>query len=260
MAKDVAAALLVYSSNPSQVGVKAGEKILKFYNLNATTKGRYKSLYTKEPETIEWLDQIQPGEVLWDIGANVGLYTVYAAALRQAKVLAFEPMAANYFVLNMNIELNALDSHARAYCLAFANHTCADVLNVRSSEPGQAQCSFEEAINDSGERFTPRFLQGMIGYSIDDYIDRFQPDFPNHIKIDVDGIEERVVAGARKTLRDPRLKTLSVELNSTRPDSVVYVRDALEAAGFVLTRDKRTSTLYPDSPVINYQFSRAASV
>lgn len=251
-----AAALLIYSPKPAMVGVKTGGQLLKFYNLGKHTEWRYKSLYTKEPETIDWLNQIQPGEVLWDIGANVGLYTIYAAAIRQARVLAFEPLASNYFVLNKNIELNGLDSRAHAFCLAFANHTCADVLNVKSSEPGMAQCGFEEAINDAGKKFTPTFLQGMIGYSIDDFIERFNPDFPNHIKIDVDGIEERIVAGAEKTLRDPRLKTLSIELNSERKGSVELVRQAMEAANFILTRNDRTSPLYPNSTVINFQFAR----
>lgn len=259
MAKGIAAALMVYAPQESLIGIKAGENqehLLKFYRLNSKTEWRYKSLFTKEPETIEWLNGIQPGEVLWDIGANVGLYTVYAAALRQAKVWAFEPLASNYHVLNMNIELNALDDRARAFCLAFADHAGCDVLNVQSSKAGEAQCSFEVPINDSGKLYTPKFLQGMIGYAVDDFIERFNPDFPNHMKIDVDGIEEKIVAGAGKTLRDPRLKTLSIELNSERGESVEFVRQAVEAAGFVLSRNDRTSPLYPNSSVINFQFSR----
>lgn len=259
MAKGIAAALMIYAPPESLLGVKAGddkERLLKFYRLNSKTEWRYKSLYTKEPETIDWLNQIQPGEVLWDIGANVGLYTVYAAAMREARVWAFEPLASNYHVLNMNIELNGLDDRARAFCLAFADHAGCDVLNVQSSMAGAAQCSFEEAINDSGEHYTPSFLQGMIGYAVDDFIERFNPEFPNHMKIDVDGIEEKIIVGAAKTLRDPRLKTLSVELNKNRGDSVAFVKQSVEAAGFILARNDRTSPLYPNSSVINFQFAR----
>ncbi len=262
MTKEIAAALIVYAPQESLVGIKAGgnrEHLLKFYRLNKKTEWRYKSLFTKEPETIDWLNQIQPGEVLWDIGANVGLYTVYAAVLRGARVWAFEPLASNYHVLNMNIELNGMAETARAFCLAFADHTGCDVLNVQSSKAGEAQCSFEEPINDSGEHFTPKFLQGMIGYSIDEFIERFNPEFPHHMKIDVDGIEEKIVAGATKTLRDPRLKTLSIELNSNRAEAVDFVRQAVEEAGFVLTRNDRTSPLYPNSAILNFQFARAAA-
>lgn len=256
MSKGIAAALLVYAPTGTTVDVDAGGQMLRFYNLNQTTKYRYRLLYRKEPETIDWLNQIQPGEVLWDVGANVGIYTVYAAARCGARVLAFEPLASNYFVLNMNIELNNLASRASGFCIAFAEYSGCDVLNVRSSEAGEAQCSFKEAINDAGEQFTPSFQQGMIGYSIDDFVERFNPEFPNHMKVDVDGIEERIIAGAGKTLRDARLKTLSIELNETRTNVVEYVKLAVEQAGFVLMRRDRASLLYVGSPVRNFQFSR----
>lgn len=259
MTKYVAAALLVYSPPESVLDVDAEGRLLRFYNLNKTTEWRYRSLYEKEPETIDWLNQIQADEVLWDIGANVGLYTVYAAAMRRARVLAFEPLASNYHVLNMNIELNSLAPRARAFCLAFADHTACDVLNARGTQAGEAQCSFEEAINDQGKQFTPKFQQGMIGYSIDEFVERFTPEFPNHVKLDVDGIEDKIVAGAGKTLRDPRLKTLSIELNAERAEAVERVRHDVERAGFVLTRQDRTSPMYPNSSIRNFQFSRPSA-
>ncbi len=251
-------AQLVRAPKAAVVGIGAGGNMLRFYNLNKMTEWRYRSLYTKEPETIDWLNRIRPGEVLWDVGANVGIYTVYAAA-RGARVLAFEPLASNYYVLNMNIELNDLASRARAFCLAFAEHSGCDVLNVLNSKAGMAQCSFEEAINDAGAQFTPKFKQGMIGYSIDEFVARFNPEFPNHMKVDVDGIEERIIAGAPKTLRDPRLKTLSIELNGDRTEAVDHVKLAVEQAGFVLVRQDRTSSLYPKSPIRNFQFSRPST-
>jgi len=39
---------------------------------------RANTLLTKEPETIAWIDTFEPGETLWDIGANVGVYSLYA--------------------------------------------------------------------------------------------------------------------------------------------------------------------------------------
>lgn len=40
---------------------------------------RAQTLLTKEPDTIEWIDTFQKDDVLWDIGANVGVYSLYAA-------------------------------------------------------------------------------------------------------------------------------------------------------------------------------------
>ena len=69
---------------------------------------RARTLFTKEPETIAWLNSFAPNDVFWDIGANVGVYSLYAA-LKGNKVWAFEPAPGNYYILSRNIELNKLD-------------------------------------------------------------------------------------------------------------------------------------------------------
>ena len=52
---------------------------------------RVDTFSSKEPETLEWIDSLPEGSVLWDVGANVGLYSVYAAKKRRCRVWAFEP-------------------------------------------------------------------------------------------------------------------------------------------------------------------------
>src|SRR5258705_13970786 len=76
--------------------------------------------------------------------------------------------------------------------------------------------------------------QAMIGFSIDDFIDQFDPRFPNHLKLDVDGLEMPILEGARRTLCDPRLKSLLVELTITRESEHCHVVQLLEQAGFHL--------------------------
>ena len=44
------------------------------------------SFSKKEPDTLAWIDLIPEGSLIWDIGANVGLYSVYAAKARNCKV------------------------------------------------------------------------------------------------------------------------------------------------------------------------------
>lgn len=90
---------------------------ITFYCLGDFALWRARTLFTKEPETIEWIDDFQEGDVFWDVGANVGVYTLYAATTHKLQVLAFEPSASNYLLLNRNVEINKLSDRVRAYCV-----------------------------------------------------------------------------------------------------------------------------------------------
>src|SRR5687768_10944152 len=70
-----------------------------FARPNAINRFRVETFTTKEPETLEWIDTIPKGSVVWDIGANVGLYANYAAKARDCLVFAFEPSVFNLELL-----------------------------------------------------------------------------------------------------------------------------------------------------------------
>ena len=86
----------------------AGE--IKFLCPSEMAVHRARTATTREPDTIAWIDGFEPGSVLWDIGANVGVYSLYAALARDVRVVAFEPAAANFFLLTRNIALNGLNA------------------------------------------------------------------------------------------------------------------------------------------------------
>jgi FkbM family methyltransferase len=221
---------------------------------------RARTLLTKEPETLEWIDRFDDGDVYWDIGANVGVYALYAAINRRIRVLAFEPSSANYFLLNRNIELNRLGEWMSGYCLAFSDRDGIDTLNMQTTELGGALSSFGSTVDESGREFIPKFRQGAVGYSVDSFVERFKPPFPNHIKIDVDGIEDRIVAGAQATLRDARLKSLSIEFDEARPDYTGAVIASIEQTGLKFEA-KRQSELVAQGGyknIFNYQFRKDA--
>src|ERR1700722_13685174 len=151
---------------------------INFYCLGALPLWRVRTLFTKEPETIEWIDSFAEGDVFWDIGANVGIYSLYAAAKR-VHVVAFEPAAGNYYLLNRNIELNGFADRVEAYCVALSDETSARSLNMQMTELGGALSSFGEPVDNFGKRFTPGFRQGMIGYAVDSLIGAFPHLFHN---------------------------------------------------------------------------------
>jgi len=206
---------------------------IRFYAPSPLLLSRADSLLSKEPDTIKWIDGFEDGDVLWDIGANVGVFSLYAAIAKVSSVIAFEPLAANFHVLSRNVQLNRLDGRMRAYCIAFAERTQLGVLNAASPSMGASLGHFGKA----GERspycgVESTVAQSVIGFSIDDFISQFDPPFPNHLKIDVDGLEIEILEGACATLHDSRLRSVLVELSLNRREEHDAAVRILEAAGF----------------------------
>ena len=81
---------------------------LTFYVPNRLSYYRVDTFHLKEPETLEWVDNFKKESVFWDIGANIGLYSCYAAKKNFTKVYAFEPSIFNLEWLGKNIFLNNL--------------------------------------------------------------------------------------------------------------------------------------------------------
>lgn len=215
-------------------------------------KFRARTYATKEPETLDWIERFfNPGEVMYDIGANIGLYSLFAAKhLRgQCKVYAFEPEALNHAQLSKNIYLNGLSGVVLPCCLAVTDKLCFDrfylhprnFVNMAAGHlvSGSALHSFGSTEDYSGASFQPFHKQGAVGVSLDHLWQKWDLDFPNHIKIDVDGLEEKIFAGAKHTLADPRLKSVLVEVSAAKGASDPILK-RLTQAGFVPITDFST--------------------
>ena len=212
--------------------VDAHEGTLRFVTPTPLLQARANSILEKEPETIKWIDGFDSHEVLWDVGANVGVFSLYAARCRKVRVLAFEPSADNFMILCKNIDINAFEGRVVPYCVAFAGTTELGVLNSPSREMGAALHQFgargESSPYWNGGKCTS--AQGMIGFTIDDFIRQFQPPFPNRLKLDVDGLEWPILQGAEQTLRDLRLQSVMAELpmsdDAERNRAMAWLSDA----------------------------------
>jgi FkbM family methyltransferase len=215
------------------VSERTDHGMIHFYCPGTLPVYRAKTLLTKEPETIQWIDGFNKGDVLWDIGANVGVYSLYAA-LRGSPVVAFEPSPGNYYLISKNVEINEMDSQVSVYCIAFSNETGLDHFYMANTEIGGALNSFGEAIDQYGNTYSGYFRQATVGFSIDEFVEKFDPLFPNHIKIDVDGLEGSIIDGGNTTLSDQRLKSLLVELDTERQEYAGEVIDKLRGHGLEL--------------------------
>ena len=230
------------------------------------------TFHTEEPETVSWLDGFGESDVFWDIGANVGLYSIYAAKFRKCTVVAFEPESQNYALLIRNITINDLDTRRiRASCTAITDREGFGDLQVRYLTLGGAYNLFHNAggsREDLPESFeaaggTPDsgFRQVNFGTSIDDLVINHGFPSPTHIKIDVDGNEPKIIDGCLKTLKSPTLKSLLIEINRKSARDVA-IGDTLAEHGFRVTSDysvwdsKPERSRADDVPAFNVIFRR----
>ena len=187
----------------------------------------------KEPETISWIERdFRPGDVMWDIGANVGAYSLVAAKYfkGKVKVYAIEPSFLNFSQLCRNIALNVCGDVVTPLNIALSEKTCVGRFNYQNFMTGGALHSFGEAVDFKNEVFEPVFRQDILSFSIDDLIHIFGLPVPDHIKLDVDGLETAIMKGAEKTLSNKKVRSILVELG----DRDVPLVEQLKRHGFVV--------------------------
>jgi FkbM family methyltransferase len=210
---------------------------------------------TREPETLAWIDAFATPCRFWDIGANIGVFSMYAGLRPGVEVRAFEPAAASYNALCRNIEVNRLDDRVQAYCLAIGNRAELGRLNLSGTNAGSVFNAFESTDDCFGNEISVVFRQGVVGFSIDGFRRLFGLAAPNYLKIDVDSIEDRILEGARETLCDPDLRSVLIELEAADTARNDRLTGALEAAGLGLTLRSTTN----QGGVVNGIFERTAA-
>jgi len=187
-------------------------------------KYRHDSFFQKEPETLEWIRSFSPHDVFFDVGANVGVYSLFASSLYpEMTIWAFEPMKANYAALIQNIEMNGFHN-IKAFRQAIGNRTGWVDLDRGDGARGE-----------SGAQVTDREGRTWIA-SIDD----LRAAHPDHVKIDIDGQELEVAKGMKRTL--PDIKSILIEVSTVSKGPVM---DILTAAGFMT--DNRFNAMTPHS-------------
>ncbi len=193
----------------------------------AAARQRTARAQTKEPFTVAWLeDTLRPGDVLYDIGASVGSYSLIAAAFcPEARVVAIEPGFLNYGVLCSNVAVNGFGDRVVPVPLPVGARTGTSALRYWSITPGAGTHAAESR---SGEGSI--YEQQALTTTVDALVTEFGLPAPTLVKLDVDGLETAVLAGAAASLARPELRSLLVELPpEDEPDAITTT---LTEAGF----------------------------
>lgn len=214
-------------------------QILKFIAPNYLADWRAQTFATKEPETLDWIDSMPDECILWDIGASVGIYSLYAAQSKDAKVFAFEPSIFNLELLARNISHNKLHEKICIVPIALSNKTNFNTMHMTSTDMGSALSTFGEVFGWDGEEIDHNFSFNTIGITMDDAVLHLKIPFPNYIKIDVDGLEHLILLGGQKVLE--QVEGVLIEVNDNFIEQAEGVEKALIDSGLTLV-DKRHSS------------------
>ena len=213
-----------------------------FFTPNEITDWRINTFFTKEPETLEWIDSFK-GEkiVFWDIGANIGLYSLYAAIKHpNIEIVSFEPSVNNLRILSRNIYKNNFFKQIKIFQLPLSEqeNTFSNMNEMEFIE-GWSMSTFGESKDFEGSIFKPNHAYKLFGTNINYLLDKKILKFPNYIKIDVDGIEHKILLGANNHLKNNDLKSLSIELNENYDEQFNSVNNLMIKNNFTIKQRKQ---------------------
>ena len=234
---------------------------MKFYIPNRLIDWRIKTFHTKEQETLEWIDSFDEGSCFWDIGANIGLYSIYSASkLNKIKVFSFEPSTSNLRVLSRNISINSFQDKISVLPFALSDKKGIHISSLKENVfvEGGAENAFSVNFNWKGEMFNSNNEYNTVGTSIDYLVSNNYIDTPNYIKIDVDGIEHLILKGGIETLKSKKIKSISVEINDDFNLQNNECIKILESCGFKFYQKKHSEMIDNSkySNVYNYIFKK----
>jgi FkbM family methyltransferase len=214
---------------------------LTFAAPNAVSRARAKTFSSKEPETLRWIDTIPTQAVLWDIGANVGLYSCYAAKARGCRVIAFEPSVFNLELLARNVFMNGLTEHVTIVSLPLFERVMESTFNMSSTERGGALSTFAASHGYDGQELHKVFEFRTVGMPVDECVARLQLPPPQFLKMDVDGIEHLILRGATATLRG--VTSVSIEINDAFVSQAQECAQLLQAGGLHLASKEHSELI-----------------
>jgi FkbM family methyltransferase len=194
---------------------------------NEIEQYRYETLWSKEPETIVWIKIFKEKAIFFDVGANIGLYSLFCASkYPDMQIHAFEPGTANYKALLNNIESNGYQN-ITPHKLAVSDRpdiwgNFYEISDDSGASGGQFGAKLEGTAYASSHLVRTTTIDCMAA----------EVGLPAYIKIDIDGQEFEVVKGMSRTMQSDKLRSVLIEIDQSDPSKVSQIMLAFLNAGF----------------------------
>ena len=187
------------------------------------SKYRTNSFYQKEPETIAFLNTLTKESILWDVGANIGIYSVYAGKVTGARVYAFEPSMMNLELLFRNVQINNLGHRVTIIPLALSDKD--SVLDLFMSRENLHWAGDHNSIRKNTTQDCKVMMEPKVSSQLSatgaNLITEFNIPAPTHIKIDVDGLESLVIKGLQSNIEKINFILVEVDAKNISENSSI---------------------------------------
>jgi len=193
-----------------------------------------------------FLKEIQPGDIVFDIGANIGLYTLPSILKLDGtgKVFAFEPVPLWFQRLKENIDLNTFSSHqVVAFNVGLSErneNSKMFIRDIQGSGMGSIMARYQNILGEKKTMEVPvRMVRG------NGFLQEEKIPLPNIIKIDVEGAELAVLRGLGTSLQNPKCRFILCEIHPhflTEPPE--QIEKLLKAYGFRIQIGEQRRTEY----------------
>jgi FkbM family methyltransferase len=169
---------------------------------------------------------IRPGDVIFDLGSNIGNHALYwALKFKAKKIYAFEPVPPTFSILATNIALNGLENTIVAVNAAVSNQTENLSIQLYTSR-------------NSGGTELRKDTEGTIkAISLDEF--EFPEQRVDYLKIYVEDFECHVIQGGMNFLRKYRPPRIWGECR--RPENFIWMNNTLRKFGYRMAHDIGTS-------------------
>jgi FkbM family methyltransferase len=193
-------------------------------------KFRADTFWTKEPETIHWINSnlgcTSEIGLFIDVGANIGIYSLYSATVNDSiPVFAVEPVPATFFELNANIKLNLRTNQIFTFEAALSSESGTGNLTNVDKRLGASGAQIE--IDVLGGNSSTLVLSG--DQLLQSEQEKFDQTKKVMIKIDTDGNELDVLNGFIEAFKKGTIVTVLVE---THPSNRKEIESFFCALGF----------------------------
>ena len=213
------------------------------------------------PVILFWCYNFEKDKCFWDIGSNIGLYSIYSALkYKNIKIYSFEPSSSNLRILSRNISINNLQDKIFINQFPLTDKDHGHQLMMESNfREGGALHSFGKNLNFEGKKMDINNNYVIYGFSINYLIKNLNYKVPNYLKIDVDGQEHFILKSADEILKNQNLKSILVEINENYIEQLKDIEMIMSKFNFKIIKklqSKHVNLSETFKNTYNYIFSR----